>query len=444
MPKIFYNINEVINTPFISDNPIFIIAHDSKRADGSIGRMFIAFSSYASFKKSREKFKHSHEILVNHINNEPNSGGRLVFDFDIKYSDAIKIPKKFKGQIEETIYKTIEKYYVDIDTTNIEFVWSTSENEKKMSKHLTVKNFYFEQWIKMSKIFYSLFSIIWDSQYDWIKSDELIDIQIAREKTSLRMVGSSKIGGNVLQFDDDNFELEDSLIRIYDKENDEQIINEHDLVSDYEDCLPKLLKKQNKKYVKKEFISQDPIYKSSIYKKAFDAYNDLYPNIFTMGKVSGLFLTLVRINSAPCYLSGKTHDAENAYLSINEEIQMSETPTEYYRIYYGCYRKCNKKHEMSLLAYMTVSKDKQTIKYPNEVIEEKKLFEPNFVLKTEKIEKIEKKICKPLENYNFTNEQFTAFIKIKKLAIPTSQLGLKKIYEQMKLELTNNTCSVIN
>ena len=163
-----------------------------------------------------------------------------------------------------------------------------------------------------------------------------------------------------------------------------------------------------------------------------------------MGKVSGLFLTLVRINSAPCFLSGKTHDAENAYLSINEEINFSETPTDYYRIYYGCYRKCSKKHEMSLLAYMTVSKDKQTIRYPDEVIQEKKLFEPNFILKTETKPIKPEKICKPLKNYNFTNEQFIDFVKRKNIQIPTSQRGLKKIYEQMKLELTNNSCSVIN
>ena len=92
-----------------------------------------------------------------------------------------------------------------------------SPNPNKFSKHLTVKNCYFDDWIKMSKVFYKLFCIIWDEKYLWIKSHHLIDMQIVRNKASLRMVGSSKLDGKALKFDNDKHVLTDSLIRIYQK-----------------------------------------------------------------------------------------------------------------------------------------------------------------------------------------------------------------------------------
>lgn len=203
----YFSIEDAIKAP-INSRTVFIIANERITKTGHIGRYYTIFPTFKEFLKNREKYKHCHEILVDHNNNKPNPSGRLVFDFDIKTNDEenslkneIVVPKNFKKQIENIIIDVIESYFNGVDVNKIEFIWSTSQNPKKISKHLTVKNLYFDDWINMSKIFYQLFCILWDNTYLWIKSDKLIDFQIVRNRGSLRMVGSSKIGGNPLIFD---------------------------------------------------------------------------------------------------------------------------------------------------------------------------------------------------------------------------------------------------
>ena len=184
----FFTINDAINSENIGSN-VFIIANETTKKDGSIGRVFSVFTNYTLFLKNREKYKHCHELFIDHKNNKPNIAGRLVFDFDIKYHKNLVIPSCFKKQIKDTIIKVINKFYENVDINILEFIWSSCANTKKLSKHLTVKNIYFENWIPMSKIFYQLFCLTWDKCYDWIRSDKLIDLQIVKKNASLRMIG---------------------------------------------------------------------------------------------------------------------------------------------------------------------------------------------------------------------------------------------------------------
>src|SRR5579872_4392793 len=210
----YYTMEEAMKAPIISTSA-FIIANERTNKNGCIGRYYTVFPHFRDFLHNRERFPHCHEILIDHCNAEPNVGGRLVFDFDLP--KGLMIPPDFKSQIEDTIYSVIDFYFHDIDENKLEFVWSTSENPNKFSKHLTVKNLYFDDWLKLSDVFYKLFSIEWDKNYEWIGSDKLIDVQIVRLHASLRMVGSSKIGGYILKLDCEKYNLIDALIRIYQK-----------------------------------------------------------------------------------------------------------------------------------------------------------------------------------------------------------------------------------
>jgi len=196
--SIFFNLNEAINCDNDGDEP-FIIANERSSRDGHIGRSFKVLDGFEEFIKHRSRYPHCHELLVDHIRIKPErSYGRLVFDFDIeaKYDDENFVPPNFKEQIEEIILKTIDNYYQEVDITKLCFVWSSSVNPKKCSKHLTVKNFCFYNWLVMCKKFYKLFQKTWkESSYTWIGEDKLIDSQVVRRHGSLRMVGSSKIGG---------------------------------------------------------------------------------------------------------------------------------------------------------------------------------------------------------------------------------------------------------
>jgi len=332
----FYSMKDAMAAD-IDSKRIFIIANEKKKKDGTIGRYFTAFPTFNNFIDVRKKYKHCHEILIDHQQNTPDPSGRLVFDFDIK---AKRIPDDFNRQIENTVLEVVDIYMKNVDATLFEFVWSSSNNPLKFSKHLTVKNMYFDDWITMSKIFYTLFSFVWDSKYFWINSRHLIDFQIVKNKASLRMVGSSKIGGNILTFDNDKYTLPDSLIRIYDKrqrKNEQLVTNKNIIESAFDDVLCDISNKNVSCITirsSNDVTIQAPIYDNVVYKIAYELYDEIQPNTFTMGKINGTFISLFRKKSNKCLMSGCQHDADNAYITITKN-------DDSYYVRFGCHRKCN-------------------------------------------------------------------------------------------------------
>ena len=350
----YFNMNDAIKAP-IKSNKIFIISNERIKKNGEIGRYFTVFPNFEIFLKNRKKYKNCHEILIDHINNIPDPMGRLVFDFDIKYhndteNETLYIPKNFNDQVENIIIEVIERYFNNVDINSFQFIWSTSENPAKFSKHLTVKNLYFDDWIKMSKIFYKLFCIIWDDTYDWIRSDKLIDFQIVKNRASLRMVGSKKINGHFLNFDNKNHKLTDSLIRIYlsTEKNNEKIItytniNKNvfkNILLDEDDTFNLSVKYHINIFNNKNKI-ENMVYEKNIYDKSYEVFNNISPNVFKMGKINGKILLLMRIKAGKCLMSGKIHHSENAYLIINKK-------DDFYSIRLGCFRNCYSKKTIYL------------------------------------------------------------------------------------------------
>jgi hypothetical protein len=333
--KEFYSISKAINSD-INSNTVFVIANERLKNDGTIGRYFTVFPSFKSFLAIRDAYPHCHELLIDHKNNQSDISGRLVFDFDIK---SEYIPSDFKNQVENTIIEVVKTYMIGVNIDKFIYVWSTSKNPKKFSKHLTVKNMYFDNWILLSKIFYKLFCNIWDSKYIWLESKQLIDFQIIKKNGSLRMVGSRKIDGNILNLDNKEHTLEDSLIRIYLKKQQkiEQLITKDNFIeSDAIEVTSDIFgasERETAEIVKYSIIA--PSYAMDIYQNAFKLYNRIDPGIFEMGKINGTIMSILRIKkrSNKCILSGKKHDSENAYLNIIEQFGM-------YNVHFGCYRKC--------------------------------------------------------------------------------------------------------
>ena len=322
--KKYYNIDDAINSCIESKN-VFIIANERLTKSGYVGRYFTVFPNIDIFLVNRDQYKHSHEILVDHKNNKKDVKGRLVFDFDIKKkTDDVEtvIPGDFKKQIEKTIIFVIKQYFYDVDIEIIEFIWSSSQNPNKFSKHLTVKNVYFDDWIIMSKFFYKLFCLRWDNKFDWINSRELIDYQIVRNRASLRMVGSMKINGYPLIFDDDKHVLTDSLIRVYQKHQrkKEQLITQNNINNGVLDdmLIDFRASKQIPNMISKSVKIMRPLYDPIVYQHAFNVYDSIIPGIFRMGKINQELLSLIRIKPYKCLLSGKIHEAENAFMVINK------------------------------------------------------------------------------------------------------------------------------
>lgn len=352
----FYSIDDAINSP-IKSKTCFIIANEKITQSGKIGRYFTVFPSFKNFLLHRNEFINCHEILVDHCNSKPNISGRLVFDFDIKVKN---IPDNFKEQIEKTTINVINIFFDNIDTDIIDFIWSTSKNPNKFSKHLTVKHIYFDNWIVMSKIFYKLFCLQWDTEYDWIRSQDLIDFQIVRKKGSLRMVGSTKINGFPLLFDNKKHILTDSLIRIYFKNQRdiEQCVcikhlnsNVPKHIFEYQSIQNKHTKTFNyntfNNTINNQFNNQ--FYDTIVYDKTFELCNTIQPDVFIYGKISGDIVSLLRKKSFKCLISGKVHDNENAYCKI-----LKDNNDRFYKIIFGCFRKCSDKKNI-FLGYIRIS-----------------------------------------------------------------------------------------
>ena len=335
--KNYYTISDaIINECHNKD--LFMVANESKKKDGTIGRRFTVFPNFESFFCSRKKYPHCHELLVNHEDLVPNYGGRLVFDFDIVYKDNLVIPDNFKDQIEAMIISIITQYYVGVNTDIILFVWSSCVNATKLSKHLTVKNFYFDNLIPMSKQFYDILAIEWDKKYDWISSDDLFDAQIVRKNSSLRMTGSRKINGNVLTLDNKEFTLLDSLIRIYNNTHlqQEQIITSNNIIASPPSIVvPNII-------MRPQIVSNyqnNNIDNMDVYEAAFNICNNILPGIFKMGKIIENRIDLTRIGSYKCLMSDHIHEKQNAYLILDKVNHI-------YQIKFGCYRYCNKNYSL--------------------------------------------------------------------------------------------------
>lgn len=349
----YFKMDDAINS-LIDSKTAFIIANERLKKNGETGRYYTVFATFKDFLKQREQFPHCHEILLDHKNSKPNLAGRLVFDFDIEgindedEDKRITVPKKFKSQIEDTILEVLEKYFNNLDINRLEFVWLTSKNPKKFSKHLTVKNLYFDNWISMSKTFYQLFSIVWDEKYLWIKAKNLLDFQIVRKNASLRMVGSKKINGYPLVFDDKKYKLCDSLIRIYFKNQrlQEQMVTIDNINSGvFENVLEEPIS-DNAMQIRIMDLSfgkmVEPTFEKKVYDKAYELHYMLQPGVFTMGKISDNILSLQRNKNnsdgkkikAKCLLSGKLHENENAFLIVKKEPDV-------YTVHFGCNRFCN-------------------------------------------------------------------------------------------------------
>lgn len=370
--KRYYKLNEAINAETESTSA-FILANEMQRKSGGIGRYYTVFDTFNLFLQNRHKYPHCHEIIVDHCNlAKPNKSGRLVFDFDIKLN--YNIPEDFQSQVEETIRTVAQKHMTDVDVDKFIYVWSSSPNKTKVSKHLTVKHCCFENWQPMVIIFYNHFIRIWNESYDWIKGSELIDEQITRTRGSLRMTGSSKIGGSTLELEDDYHSLLDSLIRLYrpQERKREQMISKTQLAApqvlkyDEEDvkCTTLNLCSDRDDGVKithskiivsddmKLQLTPDDILDPHITEKAYAISMSILQsisrtrNVFEKRNINKGVIYLNRVKPAPCLLSGRVHECEHACL-----ILINDDALDTYHLIFKCFRNCGRKKNVKIAEF---------------------------------------------------------------------------------------------
>lgn len=339
----------------------FLIAHECSKSykDNKTGeikektREYFAFDDIYQFLENRERFPHSHEIVWDrYVANKQQ--GRLVFDFD--YTTpwyGIKpqwVSPTFQKDIEALIIKVFQTYYLDVDTDKFQFVWLTSDTKEKWSKHLVVKNAFFDNdWKEQSIVFYNLMLALADKEKQFLVATEnLIDEQVIRNNATMRMVGCSKLQGKTLVIDEpEKYDFFDSLIQLY---RGEEVINEQTI--SFTNLNKKLLEEEKEKDVAisikcpyfKEAFRHSGIDLSQQFETdgveldeeegrlAFDVLNEQYPGMFKYKNVIGSMVNLERCKSAPCPISGKIHDNENAFLIVGK----------YNNVHFCCRRGCKK------------------------------------------------------------------------------------------------------
>jgi hypothetical protein len=295
-------------------NEIYIIDGEEKKRT----REYYVFEDVHQFVRMMDDFPHSHEIVIDKCdyNKMTTMKGRLIFDFDLKerlYKGNYVSPT-FEHDMEKCIMRTFDEYY-RIDISILEFIWLDCENPKKFSKHLVVKNAFFSHnWVTQMKQFYKLLiKIISNSEYfNYCDIRDIIDEQVAKTNTTLRMPLCKKIGGNILTFRDNKYSFFDGLIDLHlenDMDNEQHISTSNVKIEKIEE------EDKVKKKVKHTTEDFDDEMVSNIM-KLFKPFNN---DTFDYYSIAGNIVNLIRLKAAPCLLSGINHDNENAFILADKE-----------------------------------------------------------------------------------------------------------------------------
>jgi hypothetical protein len=257
--------------------------------------------------------KHFHEVIQN-------ERSKLAFDFDISKDKYPELPATFFDDVENIIQKCIKDNIKNIKYGGdyLKFMWLTCENEKKFSYHLIIDNIILLGWVEISKfIYHKLKELIDNSEnFKWIKSTDLIDIPWIKNNSSLRILNSSKLNGNPLKFLKDYklSRVDDylcSFVGYYKYTTD---IDDFDSFISISDCINYYLFASNiNKYISNVELT-DEKYKFIV--KKFQEFDK--DKVFSITDIVNNVVQLKRNKSSVCECCNRSHDNENAYLTINK------------------------------------------------------------------------------------------------------------------------------
>jgi hypothetical protein len=310
MTNIYYKLQNAISS---SSPSSYIVAWNNKN-----NYRFVLFNDFDDFLVKKNNYDSLHEIIIfpnNHTSFNTyfsnRKDGRLCFDFDLDFE---KIDNNFNvnvfvKDIEDTINNICEEIYDDIDIKKLIYVWSTSNNPKKLSKHLTINGIFYEDWIPMSQQFYHYFIKRWNEKYNYLNASDFLDKQIVRKNGSLRFVGSTKPdGSSILCLDKSNHTFEMSIVRPRYTWNttDEQVISYYNLKIP---CNIQTINKTDIPIINKHNIDD--------YLKIHDvSCLDVF-EFRNESLVDGVTIyNYKRKQSSFCKICKRVHDNDNAYIKI--------------------------------------------------------------------------------------------------------------------------------
>lgn len=297
----------------------FLVQYEIPNPKDECTHLYIVFNGVSEYLRSR--YRTCHEVLIssNGWDKEEDVIGHPAFDLDIPLGSVIgDWQKVLENDIIDTLCYLHPKKETEIRETlsnRDNFVWMTSPNDKKISRHLTILNITFGQWRWTSSIFYR----------ELMKKHEYIDNMILRQAGSLRLPLNSKVGGQPLFFQNPEHDFIDGLILIHDcnTEHVGVLLMPSDMDSSFLRIEDIMERKSKRSTSIEEDIDEDQC------TRCFNALDRQFNTGLVISGENNGFITLTRERSGTCPISGRVHDSLGAYIFTRDN-----------KVYFGCYRKC--------------------------------------------------------------------------------------------------------
>lgn len=326
----FYNSIEAMKSkPPLIENP-FILQWEIPNPISEATRKYCVFNGVKEYLTYLNvgRYNTCHEVFISSTFNPSEEViGHPAFDIDIH---ADTIPPNWQTLLEEDITYLLNAQYpiLNLKKDDIIWVWMSSNSIGKTSKHLVLKNIIFTTWRSQMKL---LIENIKELPLEHKNSSNIIldslDLGITRKSGSLRLPLNAKVSNinAIITFDDPSHKFIDGLVMIY---NESNISGSHMIT--ISDLSPLYMPKC--KYIIPSYIEDadpEPIINSNDIISTFNRLNKDNQLGLIPSTIDEKVVALKRNKSASCYISGKVHDNDNAYIFKKGED-----------IYFACHRGC--------------------------------------------------------------------------------------------------------
>jgi hypothetical protein len=284
-------------------------------------RMYIVFNGISEYLNSRYRTCHEVFISGDGWSSDNDIIAHPAFDIDAELGS---LPNHWQDILEDDIIDTLsylypkrEKEIRDILSDRNNFVWLSSANTTKISRHLVISGITFSQWRWSSIILFR----------ELKKKHSYIDDLIARPAGSLRLPLNSKVGGEPLKFQKSIHNFEDGLILIH-EENSHTVgvlLMPGDIDTRFL-SMKDIVDKPSRNSVRErddEDIDED------VCVQCFHILDKQYSTGLVLGEENNGFLSLTRERPGICPISGRIHDSLGAYIFTRDN-----------KVFFGCHRKC--------------------------------------------------------------------------------------------------------
>lgn len=352
----FYSTIEAMrfNSPPYGDP--FILQWEIPNPKDGQERKYVVFDGIEEYLRyfRQGRYTTCHEVIIN-SNYDPKAevAGHPAFDLDIKLEAGISIPDTWQQDFQCDLLSVLQIQYPEADfniqVPDSEWVWISSDNPTKISKHLVLRSVVFSMWKTQMKILIDTLSNM-PSKKSSPHIISCVDAAITRNLGSLRLPLNSKkpveIDGHTysypLHFDNPQHTFLDGIILLHDDtgyiSRSSVYLTPSELHEEYTRKYAIHVEKRIAPTEQLDEESEDELV------QCFYRLNKRIDTGLQVSGVSGGFLQLRRSHPGLCPISRRVHESDGSYMFKKG-----------YNIMYGCHRGCTTKIGNMEYKYLNVT-----------------------------------------------------------------------------------------